>query len=132
MLFSPAYLSPFSISAPDQDLDNLKTLLRLSHIADPHWENSHKDGFFGIPRDVLVNSVDYWQNGYDWRKWESALNSFPQHKITIADGDDGQLYTIHFLEHDPLPCSVPEFLPLLQHVRAQPATTTTLHATTTY
>ncbi|KAK3325068.1 Alpha/Beta hydrolase protein [Apodospora peruviana] len=128
-----ANLSPFSISVPDQELDNLKTLLRLSHIADPNWENSHNDGFFGIPRDVLVNLVEYWQNGYSWRKWESALNSFPQYKITLPD-DDGQPYTIHFLAlFSSKPSAVPvvllhgwpgsvlEFLPLLEHVRTQHA-----------
>ena len=126
-----ANLTPFSISVPDEELEDLKTLLRLSHIAAPNWENSHDDGFFGIPRDVLVDVVKHWQNGYDWRKWESTLNSFPQYTITIAD-DDGSIYTIHFLAlFSPNPSAIPilllhgwpgsvlEFLPLLQHVRAQ-------------
>jgi len=129
-----ANLTPYSISIPDSDLENLNTLLKLSHIAAPNFENSHEDGYFGIPRDSLVNLVSHWQTKYSWRKWESALNSIPQYTITITDDDDddNHPYTIHFLalfSENPAaipilllhgwPGSVVEFLPLLQHVRSR-------------
>ena len=130
-----ANLTSFSISVPDSDVENLKTLLQLSYIASPNFENSHNNGYFGIPRDALVNLVSHWQTDYSWRKWESALNAFPQFKITMTangDGDHHHPYVIHFLalfSSNPSaipilllhgwPGSVVEFLPLLHHVRSR-------------
>lgn len=61
-----ANLRPFTINVPDQQIDVLKTLLRLSPIAAPNWANSHKDGSLGIPRDLLVEMVEHWEKSYDW------------------------------------------------------------------
>ena len=63
---SSANLTPFTISIPDAEIEKLKTLLEFSPIAPPNLANSRKDGYFGISREVLVEMVKYWQNGYDW------------------------------------------------------------------
>lgn len=59
-------LSQFKIDVPDDEVQKLKTLLKLLPIPRPNWENGHNDRTFGTPRDWLVESVDYWQNKYDW------------------------------------------------------------------
>ncbi|KAK0711937.1 Alpha/Beta hydrolase protein [Lasiosphaeris hirsuta] len=128
---SLANLTPFTISVPDAEIERLKVLLDLSPIAPPNRENSRKDGFFGISREALVGLTKYWQDEYDWRKWESTINSFPQYKITVSD-DDSIPYNIHFLSlFSTNPSAVPilllhgwpgsilEFLPLLLKLRSQ-------------
>ncbi|KAK3943204.1 Alpha/Beta hydrolase protein [Diplogelasinospora grovesii] len=128
---SSANLRPFTISVPDAEIEKLKVLLKLSPIAPPNWENSRKDGYFGISREVLVELAKYWQGGYDWRKWESTFNSLPQYKITVFD-DDSKPYNIHFLalfstnpSAIPIlflhgwPGSILEFLPLFLKLRSR-------------
>jgi hypothetical protein len=63
---SSANLAPFTICTPDADIEKLKVLLKYSPIAPPNWANSHKDGSFGISREVLAELAEYWQSGYDW------------------------------------------------------------------
>jgi len=46
---------------------------------------------YGVPLGELKELVEYWRAGYDWRAWESRINSLPQFTTTI----DHQL--IHFL-----------------------------------
>lgn len=59
-------LSQFNVSISDDQIQNLKTLLKLVPIAAPNYENSQDDRRFGSPRQWLVDSVDYWQNKFDW------------------------------------------------------------------
>ena len=51
-----------------------------------------------VPKEL----TEYWQNGYDWRRWEARLNAFPQFTTPI----DGQ--NIHFLHvRSPEPGALP-------------------------
>ncbi|KAF4466156.1 epoxide hydrolase [Fusarium albosuccineum] len=124
-------LKPFSISIPDAEIERLKVLLKNSPIAPPNHWNSRDDLTHGIPRDTLVDLVNRWENEYDWRKWESTINSFPQYKIAVSD-DDGTPYNVHFVglfSKNPSavpilllhgwPGSIVEFLPILQKLRSQ-------------
>ncbi|KAH8195950.1 hypothetical protein TruAng_009870 [Truncatella angustata] len=127
----PASLTPFTISIPDHELERLNLLLKHSTIARPNIWNSGEGGSLGISREKLVNLVEHWKNVYDWRKWESVLNSIPQYKITLSD-DDSKSYEIHFfglfstnasaipvvLLHG-WPGSMVEFLPILLKLRSQ-------------
>lgn len=54
-----ANLAPFSISITNSNVNKLNILLQLSHIASPNFENSHNNGYFGIPRDVLTKLVSH-------------------------------------------------------------------------
>jgi pimeloyl-ACP methyl ester carboxylesterase len=59
----------------------------------------------GVALGYLKELVDYWQNGYNWRKHEARLNQYPQFTTAI----DGQ--TIHFLHvHSPEPDALPLIL----------------------
>ncbi|KAF4439346.1 hypothetical protein F53441_12625 [Fusarium austroafricanum] len=126
-----ANLTPSTVSIPDDDIERLKSLLKLSPIPKPNFWNTSQDGQFGLPRETLVELINYWANDYDWRKWEAALNSIPQFNITISD-DDSKDYKINFLalfSKNPSavpilflhswPGSVVEYLPILQKLKSQ-------------
>jgi pimeloyl-ACP methyl ester carboxylesterase len=91
----------FRIEIPQDDLDDLQ--YRLTHTrwanelppeergsgsqagpVPPGWE-------YGVPVSYVKKLVEYWSDGYDWRKWETKLNQYPQFTTEI----DGQ--NIHFL-----------------------------------
>ncbi len=39
----------------------------------------------GVPLADLVEVVDYWRTGYDWRSFEARLNELGQFRTTIDD-----------------------------------------------
>ena len=90
---------PFQIALSDALLDDLKR--RLAHTRWPQplpnagWER-------GAELDYLRSVASYWQDGFDWRAQEAALNRHAQFRCVI-DGID-----IHFVHErgrgpDPLP-----------------------------
>ncbi|KAM0544007.1 hypothetical protein ACHAPJ_012032 [Fusarium lateritium] len=126
-----ANLTPSTISIPDAEIERLKTLLNLSSIPKPNIWNSREDGSYGLPQNVLSELVNYWGNEYDWRKWESTLNSVPQFNINVTD-DDSKEYKINFFalfSKNPSaipilflhgwPGSVVEYLPILLKLQSQ-------------
>jgi microsomal epoxide hydrolase len=58
-------IQPFTLHTPREELDELKMLVGLSKIAVPTFENSHKDGKYGIDRDWMQNIKEKWIN-FDW------------------------------------------------------------------
>lgn len=90
---------PFQLHVSDIDLSDFKTLLKLSPIAPETYENktSTKNGGknFGITRDWLINAKQTWLEKFDWREHEAYINSFPNFKIPIKDGNN-ELLSIHF------------------------------------
>src|SRR5690606_1244244 len=81
-------LRPFTIDIPQSQLDDLK-----QRLANARWPEAEtvEDWSQGAPLDKVRSLCDYWQNHYDWRRCEKALNAYPQF-ITELDGLD-----IHFL-----------------------------------
>lgn len=81
-------ISRFQVNTADEVLNDLRD--RLMHtrwtyqIAGSEWDP-------GTDITYLKNLVAYWQNTYDWRKQEAALNQFA-HRKTAADG-----VGIHFI-----------------------------------
>jgi hypothetical protein len=61
-----ANLTTSTISIPDSEIDRLKALLKLSPIPEPNVWNTRDDGSFGIPRNELLDLVNYWEKDYDW------------------------------------------------------------------
>lgn len=126
---------PFQLIVPDTQLADFKALLRLSPVGPETWENktsTRDEGKnFGITRDWLVNAKTTWLEKFDWRDHESHINSFPNFKIPINDGDDEPL-SIHFTalfsrKKDATPiifmhgwpgCFL-EFLPMLELLRTK-------------
>lgn len=82
---------PFTIAVPEETLTDLRE--RLSRV---RWPNdfNNADWAYGTNKAYLMELVDYWLNGYDWRKTEREINAFANYKTTI----DGM--PIHFI-HEP-------------------------------
>ncbi|KAF7585286.1 hypothetical protein BBP40_011436 [Aspergillus hancockii] len=116
--------SAFTVSIPQEQLSDLQTLVKLSKIPPPTYENSQSDYRFGITSDWLVTIREKWINGFDWKTSETRINSFPQFTTEIED------IKLHFAalfseKQDAVPIvllhgwpgSFLEFLPILQQFR---------------
>ena len=92
-------ITPFTVAIADADLDELRQ--RLARTRWPERETS--DGWNqGMPLDYTRELAQYWASTYDWRRFETRLNNWPQFKTPIDDID------IHFIhrrspEKDALP-----------------------------
>jgi pimeloyl-ACP methyl ester carboxylesterase len=87
-LKSPDQIQPFTIEIPQTDLDDLKARLARTRwpdeLPDVGWD-------YGVPMGFVRELAEWWATKYDWRAWESRINTYPQFTTTI----DGQ--NIHFL-----------------------------------
>ncbi len=81
-------IRPYAIDIEQSELDDLKQ--RLARTRWPEQE-AVNDWSQGIPLAYTRELAEYWANEYDWRRWESKLNSWPGF-MTEIDGID-----IHFL-----------------------------------
>lgn len=127
----------FQLHVPEAELSDFKTLLKLSKIGPATYENStsaqEAGKSFGITREWLTEAKDTWLKSFDWRKHEDYINSFPNFKVPIQDGDgDGEPLSIHFAAlfsrkegATPVifmhgwPGSFLEFLPMLEILRTK-------------
>lgn len=95
-------ITPFHLSIPQADLDDLKR-----RLTDTRWPDAGtvSDNSQGPQRDNIRALVDYWRESYDWRRCEALLNGFGQFRTEI----DG--LGIHFLHiHSPEPDAMPMLL----------------------
>jgi len=95
-------IEPFCIDIRQEELDDLATRLDQTRwpaqLPGEAWTR-------GVQVDYLKGLVDYWRNGYDWRKQETRLNAYPQFTTEI----NGQ--RIHFLHvRSPEPDATPLLL----------------------
>ncbi|MBO0607576.1 epoxide hydrolase family protein [Myceligenerans salitolerans] len=90
----------FEVRATDVDLDDLRARLAAARLPEPETidrtEHGPRRWRQGVPLTDLVDVVDYWRTGYDWRSFEERLNRIGQFRTTV----DG--LGIHFL-HRPSP-----------------------------
>ena len=81
-------IRPFTIDVAPEVLSDLRQRLKNTRwsyqIAGTNWDA-------GTDHDYLKELVDYWQDTYDWRKHETALNKFTHFKTEVDDID------IHFI-----------------------------------
>ncbi|OJJ79730.1 epoxide hydrolase family protein [Aspergillus glaucus CBS 516.65] len=118
--------APFKVSFSDNELEDLKTLVRLSRTAPRTYENSQPDRRYGITSDWLNGLKKQWTKDFDWKATEARINEFPQFTTTIEG------MTIHFAalfseREDAVPLlllhgwpgSFQEFLPLLKLFREE-------------
>ena len=68
-------IQPFKIAISQADLDDLR-----ARLARTRWPNQLPGVGWsrGVPVEYLKNLAEYWRTGYDWHKYEAALNEFPQ------------------------------------------------------
>ncbi len=81
----------FTVAVPEETLTDLRG--RLTRV---RWPNdfNNDDWAYGTNKAYLMELVEYWLNGYDWRKTEREINTFANYKTSI----DG--IPIHFI-HEP-------------------------------
>ncbi|WP_275465822.1 epoxide hydrolase family protein [Streptomyces noursei] len=85
----------FEAHATDADLDDLRARLAAARL--PEAETVHRAApgrrrwEQGVPLADLVDVVNYWRTGYNWRSFEERLNRIGQFRTTIDD------LGIHFL-----------------------------------
>lgn len=82
-------IRPFTLAIPQAQLDDLNTRLDLAR-----WPEQEPvdDWSQGTPLAVLQDLIDYWRNGYDWRRCEARLNALGQYKTEI---DGLEIHFIH-------------------------------------
>jgi pimeloyl-ACP methyl ester carboxylesterase len=83
-----APVRPFTVSIPDAEIDDVKRRLARTRWPDPETVG---DWSQGVRVDNARSLVEHWRHRYDWRRFESELNRFPQF-LTEIDGLD-----IHFI-----------------------------------
>jgi microsomal epoxide hydrolase len=74
--------APFRCHVPDEFLEDLSR--RLAHV---RWPTA-PDGApwqYGAEPAFMRRLLAYWQNGFDWRRWEDRLNAHEQY--LVQDGD---------------------------------------------
>ena len=75
---------PFTVAISDSEIEDLKQRLARTRWPDPETVG---DWSQGVRVENARSLVDYWERGYDWRRFESELNRFPQF-LTEVDGLD--------------------------------------------
>jgi epoxide hydrolase len=82
-----AQITPFTVSVPQADLDDLRERLDRTRFAPPGPGDSWE---YGTPESYLRDMVERWKD-FDWRAVEERVNAHPGYLTEI----DGQ--RIHFL-----------------------------------
>ncbi|MGC5166474.1 epoxide hydrolase family protein [Luteimicrobium sp. DT211] len=113
----PTLVRPFTVSIADAEIDDLTQRLARTRWPDPETVDDWSQGVRVANARALV---DHWQHRYDWRRFESRLNRFPQF-LTEIDGLD--IHFIHVRSKNPgalplvlthgWPGSIVEFLNLI-------------------
>ena len=85
---TPAPIRPFTVAIPDSEIDDLKQRLARTRWPD---QETVADWSQGVRLENTRALAEYWEREYDWRRFESELNRFPQF-LTEIDGLD-----IHFI-----------------------------------
>ena len=83
-------ITPFTVNIADSELDELKQRLALTRWPD---QETVGDWAQGMPLEYTRELADYWGSAYDWRRFETKLNEWPQFITTIDDID------IHFIHY---------------------------------
>lgn len=85
----------FEAHATDADLDDLRARLAAARLPEPETVRRTEPGprrwEQGVPLADLIDVVNYWRTGYNWRSFEERLNLTGQFRTTIDD------LGIHFL-----------------------------------
>jgi pimeloyl-ACP methyl ester carboxylesterase len=85
---SSAKTTSFRVNVPEAELVELRR-----RVVATRWPDREivTDTSQGVPLAMIQSLAEYWGTQYDWRKFEAAINAFPQFMIEI-DGVD-----IHFI-----------------------------------
>src|SRR5579863_10781741 len=79
---------PFKIDIPQSALDSIRAKVKAYEWHEmPRGNGLEGSWAYGANLDYMRALCAYWVDGYDWRKWEKALNYFPQFVARVEDVD---------------------------------------------
>ena len=79
-------MTPFKIEVPQTKLDSIRARVRDYEWHEmPRGEGLEGTWAYGANLEFMQALCTYWLENYDWRKWETALNRFPQFKAPVED-----------------------------------------------
>jgi pimeloyl-ACP methyl ester carboxylesterase len=97
-----AQIRPFVAAVPDSDIEDLRDRLARTRWPDPE---TVPDWSQGVRLENARTLVERWRRDYDWRRFETALNRYPQFLTEIGGLD------IHFIHvKSPNPDAMPLIL----------------------
>ena len=76
----PGEIVPFQVHLPQSAIDDLRARLAATRLPDRETDTGWVQG---APLSRVRDLLGYWQNRYDWRRFERQLNSLPQFRTTI-------------------------------------------------
>ena len=92
-------IRPFRVDVPQAELDDLQDRLARTRWPDDYegvgWD-------YGTDLDYMRELAEYWRDGYDWRRQEAYLNSFP-HYTAELDGEELTFIHVRGTGPDPIP-----------------------------
>lgn len=80
---------PFKLHIDQSALDDLAERLRRTRWSP---EPANDDWGYGANGAYLRDLVDYWLNGFDWRRQEAEINRFCHYRVQLAEG-----VPVHFI-----------------------------------
>ena len=85
-------MTPFTIDVPQKTLDAIAAKVRAYEWHEmPRDDGVEASWAYGANLDFMRELCAYWAEGYDWRGWETELNTYPQF-IAPVDGIDLHFY----------------------------------------
>ena len=85
-------MTPFKIEVPEATLADIRERVRrFSWHEMPRGDGLEGTWAYGANLEFMRALCDYWVTTYDWKRWQSALNRFPQFVSTV-DGIDIHFY----------------------------------------
>jgi pimeloyl-ACP methyl ester carboxylesterase len=92
-------IRPFRVDVPQAELDDLHDRLARTRWPDDYegvgWD-------YGTDLATMKELATYWRDGYDWRRQEAYLNSFP-HFTAELDGEELTFIHVRGTGPDPIP-----------------------------
>ena len=92
-------IRPFRVDVPQAELDDLRDRLARTRWPDDYegvgWD-------YGTDLATMKELATYWRDGYDWRRQEAYLNSFP-HYTAELDGEELTFIHVRGTGPDPIP-----------------------------
>ncbi|KAL8671509.1 MAG: hypothetical protein Q9168_003978, partial [Polycauliona sp. 1 TL-2023] len=99
-----APIERFKIALPDSQLERLAQKLQTTNFPD---ELDEAGWGYGAPLADIKRLTKYWQEHYDWRKAEAAINKLPNYRTPIDIDGFGTL-NIHFIhQKSPVEGAIP-------------------------
>ena len=82
-------VEPYTIAVADDSLEKLRQRLSLTTFPDQLDGPDAWD--FGAPVADVKRLVNYWRDGFDWRKAESKINELPNFRTAVDVDGFGEL-----------------------------------------